>query len=80
MLVLTRRVDEGIRVDDDIRVVVIEIRDNQVKLGIEAPRGRSIHREEIYLRIEEENRSASMVDAVAITSRLKEIGKNEGKR
>lgn len=55
MLVLTRKSGEGIRIGDDIRIVVVEIKDNQVKLGIEAPVRHTIHREEIYLRIQEEN-------------------------
>ena len=64
MLVLTRRVDEGVVIGDDIRVVVVEIRDTQVKLGISAPRGRSIHRDEVYRRIQEENRAASRMGAL----------------
>jgi len=59
VLVLTRKADEGIIIDDDIKVVVVAIKENHVKLGIEAPRGRSIHREEVYIKIQEENRAAS---------------------
>jgi len=59
VLVLTRKADEGIVIDDDIKVVVVAIKENHVKLGIEAPQSRSIHREEVYMKIQEENRAAS---------------------
>lgn len=61
MLVLTRKSGEAIRIGDDIRIVVVEVKENQVKLGIEAPLSKTVHREEIYLKIQEENvRAASM--------------------
>ncbi len=59
MLVLTRKSGEAIRIGDDVRIVVVEIRENQVRLGIEAPIEQPVHREEIYLKIQEENRAAS---------------------
>mgnify|MGYP003928112773 CR=1 FL=1 len=51
MLIFTRRIGEFIRIGDDIRVQVIEIKGRQVRLGIEAPSHISVHREEVYLRI-----------------------------
>lgn len=60
MLVLTRRVDESIMIGDDIRIVVVEVRGEQVKLGIEAPRHIPVHREEVYREIQEENRRAAL--------------------
>ncbi|MFQ5427623.1 MAG: carbon storage regulator CsrA [Thermodesulfobacteriota bacterium] len=72
MLVLTRKKDEAILIDDDIKVVVVEVREHQVKLGISAPPGRSIHREEVYLKIQNENRAASLVSAVDILTRERE--------
>ena len=51
MLVLSRKRDEAIRINDDITIVVVEIRGDKVRLGIEAPPEVSIHRQEIYERI-----------------------------
>lgn len=66
MLVLTRKSGEGIRIGDDIRIVVVEVKDNQVKLGIEAPHELPVHREEIYLKIQEENiRAAGLPKEIA---------------
>lgn len=66
MLVLTRKSGEGIRIGDDIKLVVIEVKENHVKLGIEAPQSCPVHREEIYLRIQEENvRAAGLPSEVA---------------
>jgi carbon storage regulator len=59
MLVLTRKSGEAIRVGSDIRIVVVEVKDNHVKLGIEAPLSHTVHREEVYQRILEENVKAA---------------------
>lgn len=55
MLVLTRKIDEGIYIGNDIKITVIEISGNQVKLGISAPRDVSIFREEVIEKIREDN-------------------------
>lgn len=55
MLILTRKLGERITIGDDISVTLLEIKGSQVKLGIEAPQGISIHRQEIYERIKAEN-------------------------
>lgn len=51
MLILTRRVDETIVIDDDIRVTVLDVKGNQVRIGIEAPAHIAVHREEVQERI-----------------------------
>jgi carbon storage regulator len=61
MLILTRKLGENIRIGDKIKVTVLDIKGGQVKLGIEAPPEVSVHREEIYERIREENERASGV-------------------
>jgi carbon storage regulator len=59
MLVLGRRTGENIRIGDDIKVIVLEVRGGQIKLGIEAPLHIQVHREEIYERIQRQNRRAA---------------------
>jgi carbon storage regulator len=59
MLVLTRKTGESITIGDDIRIFIQEVRGNQVKIGIQAPSDVAVHREEIYLRIQDENKEAS---------------------
>jgi len=61
LLILTRKVGESVAIGDDIQVSVVEIKGNQVKLGIQAPRDVTVHREEIYLKIQEENKRAAQV-------------------
>lgn len=74
MLVLTRKSGEGIRIGDDIKVVVLEVKDNQIKLGIDAPHELPVHREEIYLKIQEDNIRAAELPA-DIAETLKGIKK-----
>jgi carbon storage regulator len=59
MLILSRRVNEKIVIGDDIVVSVVEVRGDQVKLGIEAPRNVKVFREEVFNAIQEENRMAA---------------------
>ncbi len=51
MLILTRKVGESLLIGDDISITILNIRGNQVKIGVEAPKEVSVHREEIYHRI-----------------------------
>lgn len=61
MLILTRKLGEKIAIGDEVRVTLLEIKGNQVKLGVEAPQRISVHREEIYERIRQENLNSSDV-------------------
>lgn len=54
MLILTRRVQEAIIINDDVTITVLSVNGNQVRLGIDAPRDVQVHREEIYHRIQNE--------------------------
>lgn len=51
MLILTRKIGESLLVGDDVEITVLSVRGNQVKLGVNAPKGISVHRQEIYERI-----------------------------
>lgn len=51
MLVLARSRDQSIIIGDDIKITVVEVRGNKVRLGIDAPQGITVHREEVYLQI-----------------------------
>ncbi len=59
MLVLARRINESIMIGDDIEVVVVDIKGDQIKLGIRAPRTVSVHRSEVYREIQEQNKRAA---------------------
>jgi carbon storage regulator len=59
MLTLSRRAGHAIRIGDDIRIVVTEIRGNTVRIGIEAPRAMQVFREELWLKIQAENQAAA---------------------
>ncbi|OBW95007.1 carbon storage regulator [Gallibacterium salpingitidis] len=53
MLILTRKMDEKLLIGDDITISVLEIRGNQVKIGVDAPKDVAIYREEIYHKVKE---------------------------
>ncbi len=59
MLILTRKSGEGIRIGDEIKVVILDIKGNQVRIGIEAPQNIQVHRDEVYERIRSENITAA---------------------
>lgn len=59
MLVLTRKNGQSLKIGDDITVTVLAVAGNQVRIGVHAPKDVSIHREEIYLKIQDELQQAS---------------------
>jgi carbon storage regulator len=68
MLVLTRKPNQSIVIGDDIELTVIEVRGDQVRIGIEAPRSISVHRKEIYEQIKAQNLRAASVDSSTVDS------------
>lgn len=62
MLILTRKVGESVLIGDDISITVLSVRGNQVKLGVQAPKEVSVHREEIYQRIIKQTQDESSKD------------------
>jgi carbon storage regulator len=77
VLVLTRKRNESIIIGDDVRVTVVDIRGDQVKIGIEAPRSVSVHREEIYRQILLENKEAALEENVALETITEAFKKEE---
>jgi carbon storage regulator len=59
MLALSRKLGESIIINDDIVITVLDISKDQIKIGIEAPKSVPIHRKEVYLQIQEENKAAA---------------------
>lgn len=59
MLALSRKKDEAIVINDDIEITVIEIKGDQVKLGISAPKSVPVYRKEVYLQIQQANKEAA---------------------
>lgn len=66
MLVLTRRRGEGVALGPDIRVVILDVKGGQVRLGIEASPSIEVHRDEVYARIQDENRVAACPRVVPV--------------
>lgn len=59
MLILTRRPTETIMIGENITITVLEVRGNQVRIGVNAPREISVHREEIFERIQQEKKTGN---------------------
>ena len=64
MLALSRRKKESLIVNNNVEITVLEIKGDQVKLGISAPKDVSIYRKEIYLQIEEANKEAMKMEGI----------------
>ena len=64
MLALSRKKNEAIVINNDIEITVLEVKGEQVKLGISAPREVSIYRKEVYLQIQEANKEAMSADSL----------------
>ena len=75
MLVLSRKRNESIVIDDHIVITVVEVRGDKVRLGIEAPREVPIHRSEVYeaIRLEQQQAEGSDADADAATVTTPEV-------
>ena len=72
MLALSRKKDEAIIINDDIEVTIIEIKGDQVKLGISAPKAVPIYRKEVYMQILDSNKEAAeSVDAKSLSQLFK---------
>ena len=64
MLALTRKKGESIILNNDIEISILELRGDQVKVGINAPKEVPVYRKEVYLQIQKENEAASSLDSL----------------
>lgn len=83
MLVLTRRAGESIVIGDDVRVVVLDVRGDTIRLGIEAPRSVQVHRAEVYAEVHAANASAAgstSTDLAAAAERLQRLARPRQQR
>ena len=64
MLALSRKKDEAIVINNDIEIKIIEIKGDQVKIGISAPKSVPIYRKEVYVQIQEANKAATETDTL----------------
>ena len=72
MLVLARRINQSIMIGDEIEIVIVDIKGDQVKIGVQAPKNVSVHRTEVYQEIQDENKQAAKTDI--LPQQLKELG------
>lgn len=78
MLILSRKIDEKIRIGDDIIITLIDVHGDQVKIGVEAPKNVKVFRQEVFDAIQNENKAAVVekndnkvaIDAVSALSKL----------
>ena len=78
MLILTRKISEKIMIGDDISLSILDIKGNQVRLGFDAPEHISIHRSEIYLKIQDELSGTSKVNSNIVKKGALEAGEYRG--
>jgi carbon storage regulator len=76
MLVLTRRAGESIVIGDEVRVVVLDVRGDTVRLGIDAPRSVQVHRAEVYAEVQAANAAAAQVEDLGqVAARLQRLAR-----
>ena len=70
MLALTRKRGESLVINNNIEITVLEVRGDQVKIGISAPKDVPVYRKEVYQQIQEENRAVLSVDGIEALKNL----------
>lgn len=77
VLVLSRRANESLMIGDDVVITVLEVRGDQVRLGIKAPRSVAVHREEVFAELVKQNQAAASPDADSLDA-LEALRPNAG--
>ena len=80
MLVLTRKKNQSIVINDNIEIILLDIQGDQVRIGVNAPKSVSVHRKEVFEEIQEENRKAAEVGNVSLGGLLKKTAKDGGNK
>ena len=78
MLILSRKIEEGIKIGDSITVKILGIHEGQVKIGIDAPRDVKVFRSELFEQIQKENIEASKSEKSAISKAAVALRQNKG--
>lgn len=73
MLILSRKIDEKIRIGDDIIITLIEVHGDQVKIGVEAPKHVKVFRQEVFDAIQTENQAAAKVEQQGNENAIKAV-------
>lgn len=73
MLALTRKSGESIVINNDVEITVLDIKGDQVKIGITAPKSVPVYRKEVYIQIQEANKAASNSDGIEVLKKFFEI-------
>lgn len=83
MLVLTRKKNQSIMINDNVEIIIVDIKGDQVKIGVKAPRNISVHRAEVYEEIQRENllaaQSSTLPDLKSIGSLTRKDSKKDNK-
>lgn len=74
MLLITRREDESVIINESIEVKILEVKGGRVKLGFDYPKGNTVYRKELFLKIQEENREALNINPDSLNKLLGQKG------
>lgn len=71
MLILSRKIDQKIRIGDDITLTIIDVKGDQVKIGVEAPGNVKVYRQEVFDAIQSENEAANQISVESLKNLFK---------
>jgi len=77
MLVLSRRLNESIMIGDEVEIKIVDVRGDQVRIGVQAPRDIPVHRKEVYAAIQRQNLQASAADVGDVETARRALDEDE---